>query len=234
MKILNLICARSGSKGVKNKNIRLFNNVPLIVHTLDQCKKSKMIKDVYISTDSKKIADIAKKSGGIVSFMRPKKLAKDSTAEIYVWRHAIKEIEKKFKHRLQGICVIPVTSPLRQIKDIDNAIKKFLKTYKKIDMTCVMTESNKSPYFNMFEIKKKKVVLSKKTNKSYFNRQNCPKTFDLTTTIFLIKRNFVMENKDIRKAKINFNLIPKERSIDIDTEYDLKIANYLKKNEKRI
>ena len=88
-KILCLICARSGSKGVKNKNIKKFHGKPLIYWTIKQAKSLPEIKDVFISTDSKKIGNVAKKYGAKVPFLRPKKLAKDNSKEWDVWKHAI-------------------------------------------------------------------------------------------------------------------------------------------------
>ena len=94
-KILCLICARGGSKGLKNKNIKSFCGKPLIYWTIKLAKSIKQIKDVYVSTDSKKIAQISERYGAKIPFIRPKKLATSNSKEWESWRHAIKFFEQK-------------------------------------------------------------------------------------------------------------------------------------------
>ena len=94
MNIIALICARSGSKGVPNKNIKLLAGKPLIVRSINQIKELKEINRVIVSTDSEEIANIAINAGAEVPFMRPKKLAEDDTPEWLVWRHALDSINK--------------------------------------------------------------------------------------------------------------------------------------------
>ena len=94
MNIIALICARGGSKGIPNKNIKLFDGKPLIVRSIDQAKKVKEIDRVIVSTDCEDIAKIAVDAGAEVPFMRPKKLAEDNSSEWLVWRHALEAIKR--------------------------------------------------------------------------------------------------------------------------------------------
>ena len=126
MKLNILICARGGSKGIKNKNIKSFAGKPLIYWTISLAKKIKDINNIYVSTDSKKIANIAKKYGAIVPFLRPKHLAKDTTPEWNVWRHTLNFMLKK-KIKTDGLIILPVTSPLRNLSDINKCITAFKK-----------------------------------------------------------------------------------------------------------
>ena len=96
-KIICVIPARSGSKGLKNKNLKKLKNLPLIAHTINQAKKSKYISDVYVSTDSIKIANISKRYGAIVPFLRPKKLARDSSMVMDSYFYLIENIRDKKK-----------------------------------------------------------------------------------------------------------------------------------------
>ena len=99
---MNVICfifARGGSKSVKNKNIINFNNKPLIANAILQAKRIRLINKVLVSTDSSKIAKIAKKYGAIIPFIRPKKLATDFSPEYLSWKHAIKKFENLYKKK---------------------------------------------------------------------------------------------------------------------------------------
>jgi CMP-N-acetylneuraminic acid synthetase len=116
MNIVGLICARGGSKGIKNKNLLKINNISLVGRSILQAKKCSLINKIYISTDSTKIAELAKRYGALVPFLRPKKLSGDKISEILVWRHFINFIEKRIK-KIDYIVSIPPTAPLRKIKD---------------------------------------------------------------------------------------------------------------------
>ena len=100
MSLLTLICARSNSKRVKNKNIKQFNKKPLIYYSIKQALKSKYIKEVFISTDSNKISKICKEHGAKVKFIRNKKLARNNTPELDVWKDAILRLQKINKTNL--------------------------------------------------------------------------------------------------------------------------------------
>ena len=125
--IIALICARGGSKGVKNKNLSKINKKSLLQISIEHGKKIKEIKKIFVSTDSKKIAKEAKKFGAEVPFLRPKNLAKDTTPEILVWRHAINFLKNKLQINPDYIISLPVTSPLRKTSDIKLCINKITK-----------------------------------------------------------------------------------------------------------
>ncbi len=228
-KILCLICARSGSKGVKNKNIKKFHGKPLIYWTIKQAKSLPEIKDVFISTDSKKIVNVAKKYGAKVPFLRPKKLAKDNSKEWDVWKHAINFFESKKKY-FETILVLPVTSPLRNKNDIRNCINKFKKQKKKVDAIVTITDSSRNPYFNIVSENNGFINLVKGSNKKYFTRGTAPKVYDLCTVAYLVKTRLIKTKRHLFDGKIKSVYIPKERSVDIDTPIDFKFAEFLKKN----
>jgi len=233
MKILSIICARGGSKGIKNKNIKIFCGKPLIFWTIKQCLNSKFAKSVYLSTDSKKISKLAKKYGANVDFLRPKSLSGDSVPEINVWKHITKFYENKFNLKYDAVCSVSVTSPMRKSTDIDNSILKFKKN-KNLDLVVVVSKSKKNPYFNILEKKNiNELKISKKYKKKIVRRQDAPVTFDLTTVSFVIKRDFLMKTKDLKKSKMGYIVVPEERSVDIDNIQDFKYAEYLYKNKIR-
>jgi len=124
MYILGIIPARGGSKSVPKKNIRLLAGKPLIAYTIETAQKCKMLDRTVISTDDDEIADVAKKYGGDVPFMRPEELALDSSPMVPALQHAVSFIEKNENVRVGMVVLLDPTSPFRRIEDIEECIKK--------------------------------------------------------------------------------------------------------------
>ena len=225
MRFHALICARSGSKGIKNKNIRKFNSKPLIFFPINLAKKINEIKTISVSTDSKKIAQISKNFGAQIPFLRPKKLSNDRSNEWDVWKHFA--TKKNLNSEDEIIIVLPTTSPFRKIEDVKRCIKLYKQ--KNFDVFLVVFKSNKNPYFNMM-VKKKdnSLKISVKSKKNIVRRQDAPIVYDVTTFCYILSSKFLMRNKSLLSGKIGGIEVPAERSIDLDTELDLKIANILK------
>jgi len=226
MNIVILICARSGSKGVPNKNIKELSGKPLIAWTIEIAKKIKRVDRIIVSTDSEEIADIAKSYGAEVPFLRPIHLAQDDSPEWLVWRHAINFLEKQEGSYPDAILVLPVTSPLRSEEDVNNCIDLFQK--EKSDVVITITDASRNPYFNMVKIKEdmscERVIPSKK---NLFRRQDAPKVYDMTTVAFLADSNFVLKKERIFDGDVRSVLIPTERSLDIDNEVDFQFAEFM-------
>ena len=221
MKVLCVICARSGSKGIKNKNLTNFFGKPLISHTINQAKKIKFT-NIVVSTDSKKISKI---SGYKYSwFLRSKKLSGDKISKIKVIVDALSKSEKKFKIKYDVVIDLDVTSPLRLEKDIRKAMKIFIK--KNYDNIFSVCEASRNPYFNMVEIINKKVCLSK-NKKVFYSRQTAPQVYDMNAAIYIWKRDILLKNKSLFSKKTGIYIMPKNRSIDIDDKLDYKIVKFL-------
>ena len=232
MKYCILICARGGSKGIKNKNIKNFNGKPLLVWTLELANKlkkkyNKKIIEIIVSTDSKKIANLSLKNGALVPFLRPKGLAKDNSPEWKVWQHALKYLFSQ-NYQFESLIALSVTTPLKKIVDVERAISIFEK--KKIETLITLTESYRNPYFNMIEIKNnKKLELVKSSKNIIFRRQDAPKIYDMVPAVYIVKNNFLLSSDNILKGKLGAYFIPKDRSIDIDTKFDFEYAQYIHK-----
>jgi|TARA_Y100000310_G_scaffold329581_1_gene399730 CMP-N,N'-diacetyllegionaminic acid synthase len=230
------ICARGGSQGIKNKNLKIINGKPLIYFTINQAIKSKIFDHIIVSTDSKKILKSAKAYGADSWFIRPKKLSSNSSPKIPAIRHALIKAEKFYNKKFEFIIDLDVTSPLRKVEDITKAYKVFIK--KKGDVLITATRSKKNPYFNMIEMVKKKIRKVKNTNKIYFRRQDAPKTYDMNASIYIWNRKTLMNSNSLvhslkkgDKKKILMHEMPETRSIDIDSEFDFKLVKFLlKKN----
>jgi N-acylneuraminate cytidylyltransferase len=225
MKVVAFIFARGNSKGIKNKNLVKINGKSLLERAILVAKKSKYISDVYVSTDSKKILNLSKKLKIITPFIRPKKLSTDSSPEILAWKHAVHYLYLN-NIKTDYIVSIPTTSPLRTSKDVDRCINKAINT--NVDILFAVTPSSKNPFFNMIKINKNNSIeLLMKPKKLIYNRQSAPKVFDLTTVCYVFKTNYIRNTNNIFSGKTGYVVIPKERALDIDSYYDLKIAKKL-------
>ena len=224
--IVALICARGGSKGIKNKNLLKIKNKTLIRLSIEQAKKIKSIKKVFVSTDSKKIAQEAIKYGAIVPFIRPKNLSRDNTPEILVWRHAINFLQNKLNIKPDYVISLPTTSPLRKIFEINLCINKTIKN--NLDMLFTVTKSSRNPYFNMIKKNKGKISLvCNNKNKRYFRRQDAPSCYDLSTVCYIFKPNYIKNNQNLYLGNVDFFEVSKKSSIDIDSRFDYKLAKLL-------
>lgn len=230
MNIVALICARSGSKGVPNKNIKLLAGKSLIVRSINQIKELKEINRVIVSTDSEEIAKISINAGADVPFMRPKKLSEDDTPEWLVWRHAIENINKIDGGYPDILIIVPVTAPLRTVDDLKKCLIEYQKG--KADIIITATDSHRSPYFNMVKIDKEGMVnLVISPEENITRRQDTPNVYDMTTVAYVTTPKFILENDSIFSGIVRHVHIPIERALDIDTLFDFKIAELLLSKE---
>tara|TARA_B100001758_G_scaffold247132_1_gene263996 strand:- start:2097 stop:2786 length:690 start_codon:yes stop_codon:yes gene_type:complete len=227
MKVLCTICMRAGSKGVKNKNLRLMNGKPLMEYTIKQAIESKIFEDIVISTDSSKIADIAQNMGLEVWFLRPKELSHDKAAKIPVIIHALHEAEANFKKKYSYIVDLDATSPLRSVDDILNAMKKFKSENAENLVTACLARKN--PYFNMLEYEDKKLKLVKQLDRQVIRRQDAPDVYDMNASIYIWNRSRLLSDKPLIDENTSCYIMPEERSVDIDTESDFSYVEYLMK-----
>lgn len=226
MSILCVICARTNSKGLKNKNFLKINGKDLINYTIDLAIKSKFFKTIVISIDKKKPI-LEKYKSKILFIKRPKKLAKDSSKKVDAIRHAVKQTELTTGENYDYIYDLDVTSPLRHLSDIKNSFKKFKK--ENASNLITVTPSRKNPYFNVVEEKNRKIKLVKKEKKAIHNRQKAPKTYDMNASIYIWKKNFLFKTYNLFNKETSMYVMPPERSIDIDSDFDFKLVKYLLK-----
>lgn len=227
MKKLCLLCMRGNSKGVKNKNLKKINGIPLLKFTIDHAKKSKLFDMIVISSDSKKIIRMGKKFGVKDFIIRPKKLATDKSAKLDVLKHALNEVEKTYHQKFDVIFDLDVTSPLRNTKDIKKAYKFFKK--KNASKLITATHSRKNPFFNQVMIKNNNVQLVKKSKNLIVRRQSAPKIYDMNASIYIFKRQTLIRSKEIFPNNTVVYLMPEERSVDIDNKLDFQIVEMLLK-----
>ena len=222
MKPICLIAARKNSKGVPNKNIKLFLGKPLIAYAITDAKKSKIFQDVIVSTDDKKIARIAKTYGANVPFIRPKRIAQDSTSMNSVILHSIKEL-KKIGYEFNILVNRDCTAPFIRIPDIKKGVSLLNK--KKNDAVVAVYKTHLNPYFNMMEFdSSKSLKFSKKTKKPVNNRQDAPIVYQLSGFQIINITRF-LKYKKIYMPQVLPIEIPYETGLMIDSEFEFKIAD---------
>ncbi len=226
--ILCTICARGGSKGVKNKNIKELNGKPLIAYTIEQAKASQLFEHIVVSTDSDDIADIAKQFGAEVFFKRSKQLASDTAGKLDVIRDAFMRSEEYYNKQFDYLIDLDATAPLRSVDDIINAFNQFKANGN--DNLITAMPSRRSPYFNLVEQDKNgKVYLSKTLDSTIVRRQDAPKSYDMNASIYIWKRDVILNNNSIFLENTGLYVMPEERSIDIDTPLDYKFVEFIMK-----
>ena len=229
MNKLCTICARSSSKDVPKKNIRTLCGKPLIGYTIEQAIKSNLFTSIVVSTDSHKIAKIAEQFGVKIWFLRSKKLSGDSIPKINVIKNALFLAEQKYELTYDIITDLDVTSPLRSIVDIKKSFAYFING--NFDNLITGCTARRNPYFNMIEIINKKVVLSKKVKPLPNSRQEAPVVFEMNASIYIWKRNSLVNQEKIITNNTGLYKMPEDRSYDIDTMLDFKIVENIMKNK---
>lgn len=223
-KILALIPARGGSKGIQKKNIKLLFGKPLIAWTIDQAKKSEYLNKIIVTTEDEEIGEISRSWGADI-IKRPKELAKDESPTIDAIFHAL-EVLKSENYNPDIIILLQPTSPLRTTKDIDNAMELFLNT--NCESVVSVCELKHSPYW-CFEIEKG--YLKSLFGDEYLRRRRQ----DLENVYMPNGAMYISTPENLRKYKSFYcprtipYIMPPERGIDIDNEVDFMLAELLTK-----
>lgn len=224
--ILCTICARGGSKGVKNKNIKELHGKPLIAYTIEQAKASGLFEHIVISTDSDDIANVAKQYGAEVFFKRSPEMASDTAGKLDVIKDAFKRSEEYYNRTFDYLIDLDATAPLRSVEDIVNSFNQFKENDN--DNLITAMPSRRSPYFNLVEQDKNgKVYLSKKLDDTVVRRQDAPKSYDMNASIYIWKREIILNRNSLFLEKTGLYVMPEERSIDIDNELDFEFVEFL-------
>lgn len=225
MKSIAVITARSGSKGLKDKNIKLLNGKPLIAYTIEAAKKSGCFDCVHVSTDSIEYAEIAKQYGAEVPFLRDKNLASDTASSWDVMRNVIKKYAANGQDYKRAMLLQP-TSPLRTAEDIQNAFA--LMEEKNGEAVIGVCEMEHSPLWSN--------VLKEDGNMQGFlkmeygvPRQQLPVYYRINGAIYLVNTDFLMRHGNVFDKDSYAYIMPKERSVDIDGMIDfLFVEAYMK------
>lgn len=220
-KVLALIPARGGSKGIKNKNIIDLNGLPLIAYSIRAAKESKYIDDVIVSTDSLEIQEISNQYGAETPFIRPQRLASDTAATLDTVLHALNEM--KMLGRLYDIVILlQPTSPLRTGEDIDGAVELFERTGE--EGVAAVSEVSDSPVL-MRKVEADGRLERFLSQNSSIRRQDMEKTYRINGSIYINLVSKVDSNTSFNDNPIGY-IMAKRHSVDIDEWVDLEIAKY--------
>lgn len=224
MKPICFIGARGGSKGIHKKNIRPLAGKPLIAHTIENSINSDIFSHVVVSTENDEIARISKKYGAEVPFMRPKKLATDSSSMNEVIIHGIKELFSlgfRFDIMVNRDCTVPFIHN----SDVKGAIHLLRKT--DCDLVCGVYRQHHNPYFNMMEFGPDGfLVFSKKVKKQIITRQKAPVVYQLNG-LFAFYTSRILRYRKLYMPKTLPYEIPEETGLMIDNEYEFQIAEMI-------
>lgn len=227
MKLLYVIPARGGSKGIPHKNIKLLVGKPLIVYTIEVARALSEDKYICISTDDSEIVRVVEETGLHVPFMRPASLATDTSSTYDVLLHAIQYYEQ-IGEFFDAVVLLQPTSPLRTAQQVENAIRLFDQSTDAVVSVC---ESSQNPYYNLFEEDSDGYLNISKGDGKVKRRQEAPTVWMFNGAIYVfniesLKKGYFDTFKKIRKF-----VMPLEYSVDLDTSVDWRFLESIMKKK---
>ena len=226
MRVLGVVTARGGSKSIPNKNIALLGGRPLLTYTVEAVRNARLLTRTVLSTDDERIADIARDCGLEVPFMRPSELAGDETPTLPVLQHAVRQLEADGE-AYDAVLTLQPTSPFREARDIDGSIELMKRT--NADSVVAYAEVGGKHPARMRLIDADGRVMPTPFTQLFegHRRQGWPTFYLCTSSIYLTRRAVLMEQNSIHGADSRAWIVPEERACDIDTPFDLFVAEQL-------
>jgi CMP-N,N'-diacetyllegionaminic acid synthase len=223
--VLAVIPARGGSKGIPKKNSQVVGGKPLIAHTIHQATAAGLLDRVVVSTDDQRLAELGEQFGAEVPFLRPAELATDKISIYPVLKHTIDWLKDSDGYRPEYVMLLQPTSPLRTAEDIDNVIKMAID--KDADGVVSVTENHNHPYWSK-RVSADGILLDFLDQSPRPNRrQDLPSAYVLNGAIYLAKRHILVEQETFQTNRTFAYIMPPERSLDIDTPWDLHLADLI-------
>jgi CMP-N,N'-diacetyllegionaminic acid synthase len=221
------ICARGGSKGVPQKNLRLIQGKPLIAYSVEQALKSKLFAHISVSSDSQEILKAAGDYGADILIERPQELATDTAAKLPVIQHCFIESEKRTQKHFDFVVDLDCTSPLRSVQDIQDSLRLFQSSPSASNLI-TGAPARRSPYFNLVQKNSAGFIeLAGKSEKPILRRQDAPVCYDMNASIYIWSRESLLKSEKVIQAQTIIFEMPEERSLDIDSELDFQFVAYL-------
>ena len=235
-KIIAIVPARSGSKGLKNKNLKKLINYPLLAYPIKAAIKSKYIDKIVVSTDSKKIAKIAKKFGAEVPFLRPKKISRDNSSSFLAIKHCLDFFKNKKKY-FDYVILLEPTSPFTTNEDIDKALKKLYKNKKFAhSIVGVSKNINTHPSFNVKINRNGKIeqYFKKSFIKKYKRRQELAELYFFDGSLYISQTNTLLKKKTFYHNKTLAYITEKWKALEIDDAVDFICAEAIMKKIRKV
>jgi CMP-N,N'-diacetyllegionaminic acid synthase len=230
MKILAIIPARGGSKGVPGKNIKLLNGKPLLAYTSEIALQSKYLTEVIVSTENEQIGEVAKRLGIKVPFIRPMALAQDNTPTIDAIIHALEWYENQSIF-FDAVCLLQVTSPFRTVAFLDEAIRKFIASGCDSLISVQKVPHEYNPHWTFEQNPEGNLKIATGENQIISRRQELPTAYHRDGSIYITKTGVLLEQHSLYGKSTAFVESSKESYVNIDTIDDWKKAEEMIKKE---
>ena len=222
------IFARSNSKGVPGKNTKLLCGKPLISYAIEHAKQVDQISRIFVSTDSREIAEVAEIAGAEVPFLRPPELARDTTPEWHAWQHAITVVQGKYGE-FETFVSVPATAPCRDTRDINRCINALDRA---TDIVITVTKSHYNPYFNL--VKKDGAGFARlfgQADDQYFRRQDVPTVYGVTPVAYVSRPKHILSRSGVWDGNVKTIQVAPLTAIDIDNPDDFYLAELVLKHK---
>ncbi len=223
--VLAVVPARGRSKGVPRKNLRLLSGRPLIAYTIEAALASRYISHLVVSTEDAEIAEVSRSLGADVPFIRPLELALDHSSQLDVVLHALEIVEGARKMTYEVVLLLQPTTPLRTTADIDNALEKLIVTGADSVVSFHQVEQG-HPYY-MYTMGDDRPEPLLEVPAHITRRQEFPAVFVRNGAIYATRRNVLVRQRTFYGHDMRAYFMPIERSINIDTEFDLAMVEFL-------
>lgn len=226
MRRLCTICARGGSKGVPNKNLRPLLGKPLLAYSIERAREARIFERIAVSSDSAAILAAAKVAGADDMIERPPEMATDTASKLPAIRHALLTVEAQQGVKYDTLTDLDVTSPLRLAEDVHGAVQ--LRESTGAASVITGTPSHRSPYFNLVEADANGFVnVAKPPQGIVYRRQDVPRTYDMDASIYAWDAVKFCADPKVFYPDTRLFEMPAERSRDIDSEIDFEIVEML-------
>ncbi|MGW8484271.1 acylneuraminate cytidylyltransferase family protein [Microbacterium sp. NPDC055903] len=220
------ITVRAGSKGVPGKNLRIVAGKPLFGHSVAQAVATGLFDEVVVSSDSEEILELAPRFGATGVVRRPAEMATDTAGKVPAIAHAVRATEERTGDRYDVCVDLDATSPLRTIDDIRDAVAMFEAA--RPESLITGAEARRNPYFNLVEEQPDgTVVVSKTPDDAVLRRQDAPRCFDMNGSIYVWRRESLLEDQVVFFPSTILFEMPSDRSIDVDSEFDFRVVEWL-------
>ena len=229
MKILVIIPARGGSKGIPHKNIKPLNGKPLIHYTIDEAREIVGDEDICVSTDDHEIIKCVEDYGLKVPFVRPEELATDTAGTYEVLLHALNFYEKQGRH-YEVVLLLQNTSPFRKAGQIKEALKLYTSD---VDMVVSVKECPANPYYCVFEEDSEGFLHVCKGDGNIFRRQDAPKVYEYNGAIYIMNAEKLKTTHMHKMQKRVKYVMDELSSFDLDTMWDWQMAETIKKESQQ-
>lgn len=229
-KVLAVIPARGGSKGIPDKNIHPLHGKPLIAYSIESAKRSKLISKLIVSTDSPRIAEVARSLGGEVPFLRPAELSMDDSLSSDVVKHALTQMKLLFDIEFEYVLLLQPTTPLRTAEDIDSALKRLFDSGADSIVSLVDVGAHHPARMYFLKENRLKTVLEEGTMMK--PRQALDPVYIRSGDIYACKTEWLLKTGTMMSLNSLPYLIPANRTINIDSPRDLLLAESLLESNK--